>query len=309
MSYPKHVTLVEVGARDGLQNEKQVSTASKVQFINELSLTGLRHIEAGAFVSPKWVPQMADSKSVMQQIRRRPGVIYSALTPNLKGFEQAMESGADQVAVFASSSEGFSYHNINCSVAESLKRFEPLMQLAAQHKIPVRGYLSCVADCPYDGPTPPEKVASVAKTLRELGCYEISLGDTIGTGTPLRIAIMLEAVQKEVALSRLAVHFHDTWGQALANIYQALGMGIHIIDCSTAGLGGCPYADGASGNVATEDVVYLCHGMGIDTGVNLDKVARAGWKICQVLGKSPTSRVSQALMARQCRRRQEKTDT
>lgn len=306
MNFPSHVTIVEVGARDGLQNEKPISTSSKVEFINALSQTGLRHIEAGSFVSPKWVPQMADSSSVLQQIQREPNIIYSALTPNVKGFEQALETGADQIAIFASSSEGFSQHNINCSVTESLKRFEPVMQLAAIHRIPVRGYLSCVVDCPYDGATPPEKVASVASALKGLGCYEVSLGDTIGTGTPQRIAAMIEMVAKQVPTNQLAVHFHDTWGQALVNIYQALEMGISVIDSSTAGLGGCPYADGASGNVATEDVVYLCHGLGIETGINLEKIAQAGWDICRHLGKTPSSRTSLALKARHARKLQQK---
>ncbi|WP_299013105.1 hydroxymethylglutaryl-CoA lyase [uncultured Photobacterium sp.] len=297
-SFPKKVTIVEVGARDGLQNEAQVSTASKVEFINQLSMSGLRHIEAGSFVSPKWVPQMADSLEVMRQIQRKNGVTYSALTPNIKGFELALAAGAEEVAIFGSSSEGFSQHNINCSVAESLKRFEPLMFLAKQHNIPVRGYLSCVADCPYDGPTPPKQVADIAKALIDLGCYQISLGDTIGTGTPLRIATMIEAVHKQVPLKQLAVHFHDTWGQALANIYQALTMGISVIDSSTAGLGGCPYADGASGNVATEDVLYLCQGLNIETGIDINKVAEAGWRITKQLGRYPISKTSQALNAR-----------
>ncbi|MGF1729421.1 hydroxymethylglutaryl-CoA lyase [Photobacterium kasasachensis] len=303
---PKHVSIVEVGARDGLQNENLVTTADKVNFINQLSQTGLKHIEAGAFVSHKWVPQMADSLSVMNQINRISGITYSALTPNVKGFELALQAGADQVAIFGSASEGFSQHNINCSVSESLKRFEPVMELAEQYKIPVRGYLSCVADCPYDGTTPPAKVAEVANELINLGCYEISLGDTIGTATPLRIAKMLESVNQHIPINQLAVHFHDTWGQALANIYQALTMGISVIDSSTSGLGGCPYADGASGNVATEDVIYLCHGLGIDTGIDLDKVADAGWNICQQLGKLPSSKASLAIRARKIRDEQKR---
>ncbi|GAB3521750.1 hydroxymethylglutaryl-CoA lyase [Photobacterium alginatilyticum] len=303
---PKYVSIVEVGARDGLQNENQVTTADKVHFINQLSETGLKHIEVGAFVSPKWVPQMADSLSVINQINRISGITYSALTPNVKGFELALQAGADQVAIFGSASEGFSQHNINCSVSESLKRFEPVMELAQQYKIPVRGYLSCVADCPYDGATPPTKVAEVANELINLGCYEISLGDTIGTATPLRIAKMLESVNQHIPINQLAVHFHDTWGQALANIYQALTMGISVIDSSTSGLGGCPYADGASGNVATEDVIYLCHGLGIDTGIDLDKVADAGWNICQQLGKLPSSKASLAIRARKIRDEQKR---
>ena len=292
---PETVTIVEMGARDGLQNEAIVSTEAKIQLINQLSLTGLTHIEAGSFVSPKWVPQMADSRQVMENITRQPNVIYSALTPNLQGFEQAVASGASQVAIFTSCSEGFCKKNINCTIAESLKRFTPLMVEAKKYSIPVRGYLSCVIDCPYDGATNPAQVASVANELFKLGCYEISLGDTIGTGTPLRVAKMLEAVQYRIPTHQLAVHFHDTWGQALTNIYQALTMGIRVIDSSVAGLGGCPYASGASGNVATEDVLYLCHGLGIETGINLDDITKAGWMISHLLNKPPSSKVSLAI--------------
>ncbi|HHP0466794.1 TPA: hydroxymethylglutaryl-CoA lyase [Vibrio harveyi] len=298
MNLPNKVNIVEVGARDGLQNESPVTTLAKIRLIDLLSDTGLTHIEAGSFVSPKWVPQMADSLDVMKKITRRHNVIYSALTPNVQGFEKALEAGATQVAIFTSSSEGFCQHNINCSIADSLTRFEPVMELAAKHNIPVRGYLSCVADCPYDGPTKPEQVARVANLLMELGCYELSLGDTIGTGTPIRIAKMLEAVQVKVPTNKLAVHFHDTWGQALANIYQALTMGINTIDSSVAGLGGCPYAHGASGNVATEDVLYLCQGLGIETGVDLELLAKAGWMISEELNRQPTSKVSMALKQR-----------
>ncbi|MCR9909133.1 hydroxymethylglutaryl-CoA lyase [Vibrio campbellii] len=298
MNLPNKVNIVEVGARDGLQNESPVSTQAKIRLIDLLSDTGLTHIEAGSFVSPKWVPQMADSLDVMKRITRRHNVIYSALTPNVQGFEKALEAGATQVAIFTSSSEGFCQHNINCSIAESLTRFEPVMELAAKHNIPVRGYLSCVADCPYDGPTKPEQVARVANLLMELGCYEVSLGDTIGTGTPMRIAKMLEAVQVKVPTDKLAVHFHDTWGQALANIYQALTMGVHTVDSSVAGLGGCPYAHGASGNVATEDVLYLCQGLGIETGVDLELLAKAGWMISEELNRQSTSKVSMALKQR-----------
>jgi len=294
-SLPSAVTIVEMGARDGLQNETPVSTQAKIDLINQLALSGLTHIEAGSFVSPKWVPQMADSLAVLQGISRQPNVIYSALTPNLKGFEQALAAGADQVAIFTSSSEGFCQHNINCSIAQSLERFVPVVREAKKHGLPVRGYLSCVADCPYDGPTDPAQVASIAKALFDMGCYEISLGDTIGTGTPLKIAHMLEAVQQHIPTERLAVHFHDTWGQALANIYQALCMGVQVIDASVAGLGGCPYAKGSTGNVATEDVLYLCQGLGIETGVDLQQVAKAGWAISQQLNKPPASKVSQAL--------------
>lgn len=298
MNLPNKVNIVEVGARDGLQNESPVSTQAKIRLIDLLSDTGLTHIEAGSFVSPKWVPQMADSLDVMKKITRRHNVIYSALTPNVQGFEKALEAGATQVAIFTSSSEGFCQHNINCSIADSLTRFEPVMELAAKHNIPVRGYLSCVADCPYDGPTKPEQVARVANLLMELGCYEVSLGDTIGTGTPIRIAKMLEAVHVKVPTDKLAVHFHDTWGQALANIYQALTMGINTIDSSVAGLGGCPYAHGASGNVATEDVLYLCQGLGIETGVDLELLTKAGWMISEELNRQSTSKVSLALKQR-----------
>ncbi|HCE3429649.1 TPA: hydroxymethylglutaryl-CoA lyase [Vibrio parahaemolyticus] len=298
MTLPTNVNIVEVGPRDGLQNESPVSTRTKIRLIDLLSDTGLSHIEAGSFVSPKWVPQMADSKEVMQNITRRASVTYSALTPNLQGLEQALDAGANQVAIFTSASEGFCQHNINCSITESLKRFEPLMVQADKYHIPVRGYLSCVVDCPYDGATYPTQVANISQALIELGCYEVSLGDTIGTGTPNRVKEMLESVLARIPSQRLAVHFHDTWGQALANIYQALSMGINTVDSSVAGLGGCPYAHGASGNVATEDVLYLCQGLGIETGVDLELLAKAGWMISDELQRQPTSKVSQALRHR-----------
>lgn len=293
--FPPRVNLVEVGARDGLQNEPTVSLETKVSLIDHLSSTGLRYIETGAFVSPKWVPQMADSDQVFARIQRNPAITYAALTPNLHGFEQAMASQASEVAIFTSASESFCQQNINCSIAQSLQRFDPIMSEAKRLGIKVRGYLSCVADCPYDGPTSPQQVASVARALLDLGCYQISLGDTIGTGTPLRVARMLDAVQQHISPAQLAVHFHDTWGQALANIYQALSMGVSTIDSSVAGLGGCPYAPGAAGNVATEDVIYLCKGLGIDTGVDLQQIARAGWQISRALGRKPVSKVSLAL--------------
>ncbi|EIJ6613982.1 hydroxymethylglutaryl-CoA lyase [Vibrio parahaemolyticus] len=298
MTLPTNVNIVEVGPRDGLQNESPVSTRTKIRLIDLLSDTGLSHIEAGSFVSPKWVPQMADSKEVMQNITRRALVTYSALTPNLQGLEQALDAGANQVAIFTSASEGFCQHNINCSIAESLKRFEPLMVQADKYHVPVRGYLSCVVDCPYDGATSPTQVANISQALIELGCYEVSLGDTIGTGTPNRVKEMLESVLARIPSQRLAVHFHDTWGQALANIYQALSMGINTVDSSVAGLGGCPYAHGTSGNVATEDVLYLCQGLGIETGVDLELLAKAGWMISDELQRQPTSKVSQALRHR-----------
>ncbi|HHG3065216.1 TPA: hydroxymethylglutaryl-CoA lyase [Vibrio parahaemolyticus] len=298
MTLPTNVNIVEVGPRDGLQNESPVSIRTKIRLIDLLSDTGLSHIEAGSFVSPKWVPQMADSKEVMQNITRRASVTYSVLTPNLQGLEQALDAGANQVAIFTSASEGFCQHNINCSIAESLKRFEPLMVQADKYHIPVRGYLSCVVDCPYDGATSPTQVANISQALIELGCYEVSLGDTIGTGTPNRVKEMLESVLARIPNQRLAVHLHDTWGQALANIYQALCMGINTVDSSVAGLGGCPYAHGASGNVATEDVLYLCQGLGIETGVDLELLAKAGWMISDELQRQPTSKVSQALRHR-----------
>ncbi|ANW25982.1 hydroxymethylglutaryl-CoA lyase [Vibrio coralliilyticus] len=292
---PESVKIVEVGPRDGLQNEQAVSTEAKVALINQLSSCGLTHIEAGSFVSPKWVPQMADSLEVMSKITRAPNVTYAALTPNIRGFEQALDANANEVAVFTSSSEGFCQKNINCSIEESLERFLPVVAQAKDKGIPVRGYLSCIVDCPYDGPTEPSQVAKVAQALLDLGCYEVSLGDTIGTGTPVRVANMLNAVFERVPSQQVAVHFHDTWGQALANIYQALQMGVRVVDSSVAGLGGCPYAAGASGNVATEDVVYLCQGLGIETGVDLNRLAQAGWEISDALGRQPTSKVSLAL--------------
>ncbi|QIJ85911.1 hydroxymethylglutaryl-CoA lyase [Vibrio coralliilyticus OCN008] len=292
---PESVKIVEVGPRDGLQNEQAVSTEAKVALINQLTSCGLTHIEAGSFVSPKWVPQMADSLEVMSKITRSSNVTYAALTPNARGFEQALDANANEVAVFTSSSQGFCQKNINCSIEESLERFFPVVAQAKDKGIPVRGYLSCIVDCPYDGPTEPSQVAKVAQALLDLGCYEVSLGDTIGTGTPVRVANMLDAVFERVPSQQVAVHFHDTWGQALANIYQALQMGVRVVDSSVAGLGGCPYASGASGNVATEDVVYLCKGLGIETGVDLNRLAQAGWEISDALGRQPTSKVSLAL--------------
>ncbi|WEM45702.1 hydroxymethylglutaryl-CoA lyase (plasmid) [Photobacterium sp. DA100] len=297
--FPKSVRIYEVGARDGLQNETPLSTQSKVDFINLLSQSGLSHIETGAFVSAKRVPQMADSLNVMHAIKRQDNIVYSALVPNIQGFEMALSAQADEVAIFASASEGFSQHNINCSISESLKRFEPVMALAQLHGIPVRGYLSCVIDCPYDGPTPANQVLQITEQLIGMGCYEVSLGDTIGTGTPFKVANLLDTINSQIPSRKIAVHFHNTWGQALPNIYQALSMGIDTIDASVAGLGGCPYAPGASGNVATEDVVYLCHQLGIETGLNLDVLAAAGWMICQQLNISPRSNVSMALKAQQ----------
>ncbi len=297
MAFPDHIRLVEMSPRDGLQNEPGdvIATAIKTGLIDRLSDCGLSHIEAASFVSPKWVPQMADGAEVMAGIKRRPGVRYSVLTPNLKGFENALAAGADEVAVFGAASESFSQKNINCSVAESLERFQPVMEAAQKAGIPVRGYVSTVLGCPYEGDIAPEKVATVARALLDMGCYEISLGDTIGVGTPLKAKRMLEAVAKQVPMERLAAHFHDTYGQALANLYAVVEEGVAVIDSSVAGLGGCPYAKGASGNVATEDVLYLLNGLGIETGVELDKLVATGDWISQQLKRRNGSKVGQAL--------------
>lgn len=297
-NYPDSVRIIEMGARDGLQNEANVPTTAKVALINALSQSGLTHIEAGAFVSAKRIPQMADSADVLQQITRSPDICYSALTPNLQGYQAARKANVDQVAVFTSSSEGFCQSNIHCSIAESLARFAPVIEQAKADGVPVRGYLSCVVECPYDGPTAPTQVARVARSLYELGCDEISLGDTIGRGTPASITPMLEAVLNQIPRQKVAVHFHNTWGLALVNVHQALSMGISTIDASVAGLGGCPYAPGASGNVATEDVLYLCEGLGIKTGVDIEAIAKAGWEICRHLNKAPQSNVSLALLGK-----------
>jgi len=297
--FPKAVRIVEVGPRDGLQNESGVVTAAvKIELIHRLADAGLPAIEATAFVSPKWVPQMADNAEVMAGIRRKPGVAYPVLVPNLKGFEAALAAGAEEVAVFAAASEAFSRKNINCSIAESLARFEPVVRAAQQHGIRVRGYISCVAGCPYQGAVAPAAVAEVAAQLYRMGCYEISLGDTIGVGTPGKIQAMLSAVATAVPMEELAVHFHDTYGQALANLYAALELGVATMDSSVAGLGGCPYAKGATGNVATEDVLYMLDGLGIETGVDLDRVFEAGRYICAELKREPASRVARAMAAK-----------
>ena len=296
MSNSNSVTIVEVGPRDGLQNEATlISVADKVALIDQLANAGLRKIEAGSFVSAKWVPQMADSGAVFEQLNRKPGVVYTALTPNMRGFEAAVAARADEVAVFGAASEAFSQKNINCSIEESIARFEPVMAAAKAAGIPVRGYVSCVVDCPYDGAIAPQQVTRVAKQLLALGCYEISLGDTIGTGTPNTIRRMLDAVLTEVPAAQLAIHCHDTYGQAIANIHTALELGIRTVDSSVGGLGGCPYAKGAAGNVATEDVVYLLHGLGFDTGVDLSKLVQTSHSIAKVLGKPNQSKVANAM--------------
>lgn len=300
MRLPRKVTLVEMGPRDGLQNETHPLTViDKVRLIERLAETGLTHIEAGSFVSPKWVPQMADSDDVLRQINRMEGVTYSALTPNLKGYDAAREAGADQVAVFAAASESFSKRNLNCSIEESLERFEPVMAAARQDGVRVRGYVSTVVECPYEGPIAPEAVARVSKALVDLGCYEISLGDTLGVGTPLSVKRMLEAVTEQVPVEQVAVHFHDTYGQAIANIYAALEEGVAVVDSSVAGLGGCPFAPGATGNVATEDVLYLLQGLSIETGVDIKDLAKVGWAICERLERPDRSKVGLALRARE----------
>ena len=297
MAFPTQVRLVEMSPRDGLQNEPGpvIDTAIKTGLIDRLADCGLNHIESASFVSPKWVPQMGDAAEVMAGIKRKAGVRYSVLTPNLRGFENALAAGVDEVAVFGAASESFSQKNINCSIAESLERFLPVMEAAKQHHIPVRGYVSTVLGCPYEGDIAPDQVAKVAKALAELGCYEISLGDTIGVGTPLKAKRMLEAVAAEVPIEKLAAHFHDTYGQALANLYAVLEEGISVIDASVAGLGGCPYAKGASGNVATEDVLYLLNGLGIKTGVDLNKLVTTGEWISEQLKRHNGSKVGQAL--------------
>jgi isopropylmalate/homocitrate/citramalate synthase len=299
MSLPEKVRIVEVGPRDGLQNEAGVVPAAvKIELIHRLAEAGLRAIEATAFVSPKWVPQMADNAEVMAGIRKKPGVAYPVLVPNLKGLEAALAAGAEEIAVFGAASEAFSQKNINCSIAESLARFEPVALAAKRRGLALRGYISCVAGCPYQGEVAPAAVAEVAAQLYRMGCYEISLGDTIGVGTPGKIQAMLAAVANAVPLQKLAVHFHDTYGQALANVYAAMELGIATMDSSVAGLGGCPYAKGASGNVATEDVLYLLHGLGIETGVDLDRVSEAGRFICAQLGREPSSKVARAMAAK-----------
>ncbi|TDN96359.1 MULTISPECIES: hydroxymethylglutaryl-CoA lyase [Halomonas] len=299
MAFPKYVRLVEVGPRDGLQNEPEpISTTTKLELIERLGAAGIRYIEAASFVSPKWVPQMADHRQVMKNLARLDGVTYAALTPNLKGLEAALECGVEEVAVFGAASEAFSQKNINCSVAESLARFEPVLERANDTGVRVRGYVSCVLGCPYEGEIAPDKVAEVSKALFEMGCYEVSLGDTIGTGTPLKAKRMLEAVSRDIPMTQLAVHFHDTYGQALANLYAVLEEGISVVDSSVAGLGGCPYAKGASGNVASEDVVYLLDGLGIKTGINLNTLAATGSWITQAISRPNRSKVGVALAAK-----------
>ncbi|MDU9392398.1 hydroxymethylglutaryl-CoA lyase [Pseudomonas japonica] len=295
MPLPAKVRLVEVGPRDGLQNEAQpISVADKVRLVDDLTAAGLSYVEVGSFVSPKWVPQMAGSAEVFAGIRQQPGVTYAALAPNMRGFEDALGAGVKEVAVFAAASESFSQRNINCSISESLQRFVPIMDAARQHGVRVRGYVSCVLGCPYEGQVDAVQVAAVARELYEMGCYEVSLGDTIGTGTPGATRHLFNVVGAQVPRPQLAGHFHDTYGQALANVYASLLEGISVFDSSVAGLGGCPYAKGASGNVASEDVLYMLQGLGIETGIDLEKLIEAGQRISLVLGRTTGSRVARA---------------
>jgi hydroxymethylglutaryl-CoA lyase len=299
MTLPTQVRIVEVGPRDGLQNEKQtIATNAKIQLIEQLVEAGLTYIEAGSFVNPKWVPQMADSGEVFNGITRQAGVTYAALTPNLQGFERALAAGANEVAIFAAASEAFSQKNINCSIDESITRFEALARAADSAKIPVRGYISCVAGCPYSGDVDKALVGDLAKKLFAMGCYEISLGDTIGIGTAGQTKHIIEAVTNHIPIHKIAVHMHDTYGQALANIYAALEMGVSVVDSAIAGLGGCPYAAGASGNVATEDLVYMLNGLGITHGADLSRLIQAGNFICDILGKPNQSKTAQAIAAK-----------
>ena len=296
---PERVRIVEVGPRDGLQNEPaEVPTAVKLELIERLADAGLPAVEATAFVSPKWIPQMADHTEVLERIRRKPGVAYPVLTPNLKGYDAARAAGATEVAVFGAASEAFSKKNINCTIAESLERFRPLVEKALREKVKVRGYVSCVLGCPYEGEIAPRQVAAVAGELFDMGCYEISLGDTIGVGTPRKTALMLEACARRIPLERLAGHYHDTYGQALANIYASLELGVATFDASVAGLGGCPYAAGASGNVATEDVVYMLDGLGVRTGIDLGRLVETGQWICAQLKREPSSKAGRAIAAK-----------
>jgi len=295
---PSFVKVVEVGARDGLQNESKVTTEDKINLINGLVEAGVKHIEAGAFVSPKWVPQMADSKLVIESLDHSTAQ-FSALTPNLKGAQLAFEAGIKEFAIFTAASEAFCQKNINCSIDESIARFKEIMSFANEHNIKVRGYVSCVMGCPYQGDVEISEVVRVSKMLLDMGCYEISLGDTVGVGTPGKTEELISALLKDIPANKLAVHFHDTYGQALTNIYAALKLGIATVDAAVAGLGGCPYAKGASGNVATEDLIYMLDGLGINTNIDIKRLSKAGWQISKALNKVPASKVSLAIQANQ----------
>ena len=297
MSYPSKVKLVDVGPRDGLQNEKSpVPAAVKIELVHRLQDAGLKEIEVTSFVSPKWVPQMADAADVMAGMKRKPGVRYSVLTPNMKGFEAALASKPDEIVVFAAASEAFSQRNINCSIAESIERFSPVVAAAKAAGIYTRGAISCAVGCPYEGDVAPERVEMVARLMKSIGVQHMGVADTIGVGTPQKVQKALEAALQHYAIDDISGHFHDTYGQALANTLISLQMGIWQFDTSVAGLGGCPYAKGATGNVATEDVVYLLHGLGIDTGIDMDRLVDAGQFISEFLGRKPNSRAATALL-------------
>ena len=299
MNLPSHVTLVDVGPRDGLQNEKQpVSTAHKAQLVALLQEAGLKEIEVTSFVSPKWVPQMADNAEVMAAIARRPGVRYSVLTPNMKGFEAALPTRPDEIVVFAAASEAFSQKNINCSIAESIERFAPVVAAAHEAGIKVRGALSCALGCPYQGEVSADEVERVVQLMKSIGVDHMGVADTIGVGTPRKVQAAMERALKHYPLVEVSGHFHDTYGQALSNIYACLELGVHTFDASVAGLGGCPYAKGATGNVATEDVVFMLNGLGISTGIDLDRLVDAGAFISGVLERPPVSRVGRAILAK-----------
>jgi hydroxymethylglutaryl-CoA lyase len=298
MSMPSHVRIVEVGPRDGLQNEKTIiATADKIALIDRLSATGLRSIEATSFVSPKWVPQLADAAEVYSDIHKQPGVSYPVLVPNEQGYERARAVGVEEIAVFTAASEAFNQRNINASIDESLARFAPVMERAKADGVKVRGYVSTVLGCPYQGEVPLADVVRVARALHAMGCYEVSLGDTIGVGTPGKARAMLKAVAAEVPMSALAVHFHDTYGQALSNILACLEEGVAVVDSAVSGTGGCPYAKGASGNVASEDVVYMLHGLGIGTGIDLERLAETGRWLAALLGRETSSKAGKALLS------------
>lgn len=301
MNYPKQVTIVEVGPRDGLQNEPLfVTTEKKVQLINQLSRSGLQRIEATSFVSPRAIPQLADNQSVYAAINHKTPVRFSALVPNIKGLLAAIHAGVKEIAVFTAASDTFNQRNINCSIAESMLRISDVVALAKQHQLFIRGYISCALGCPYEGAISPAKVAELSQQLEALGVDEICLGDTIGVGTPKQTELLIKAVSEKLGLEQLAMHFHDTYGQAIANIYASLQCGITCFDSSVAGLGGCPYARGASGNVATEDVLYLMHGLGIETGVDIYKIVHVGDMICKALGRKNQSKAANALLANPC---------
>jgi hydroxymethylglutaryl-CoA lyase len=302
MKYPGRVKIVDVSPRDGLQNEKGVvPTAVKVELVDRLTEAGLQAVEAGSFVSPKWVPQMADSAEVMAHIRRKPGVAYPVLVPNMKGLEAAIAAGATEVAGFAAATEAFSQRNTNCTIAQSLQRQAEVCEAAIKAGLRVRGYISVVLDCPYEGQVQPQAVADIATQLRDMGCYEISLGDTIGSGTPARSQRLVETLACRIPVNMLAGHFHDTYGQALANILAVMELGVACFDSSVAGLGGCPYAKGATGNVATEDVLYMLDGLDIETGIDMDRLLDAAQFICAQLGRPTLSRAGRALAARRDR--------